>query len=226
MRLKMRFKRATFLLSQFKFTRSLISAQGKVSNQHLLTHSVSGHFKWFNLNPTTTILWVGPIISALQMRRYESEGQQSVCGHTDTWRWWRRIAHVGGCRPMAHARLFPLGGHRQPWSSPRVVWAHSLTFPLRGPYLFAGLSQDTASCLTPRTTAPRRAEVPGLGSGGPALPQISEDEGAGPAPPGQCPGLGGAWHMAWQTKVQSGNQDGSRPGADTWGVFLILGKKV
>ena len=51
-------------------------------------------------------------------------------------------------------------------------------------------------------------EVPGWGLDGPALPQISEDEGVGPAPPGSAQGLVvlGTWRERLKSNQESGRE--------------------
>lgn len=208
-----------------EFTRSLTSAQGKVNNQHLLTHNVSGRFKWFNLNPTTTILRVGTIISVLWMRHYEPEGQQSVCAHR-VGRWWRRSADIGRCRPTAHAPTLPLGGHP---TGPDLHpgWSEHTAWPSCWVAHICSLDYHRTPPLLPDPQGPphHAVGVPGWGPGGPALPQVSEDEGMGPAPLCGAQGLAVLGTWCERLNVESGIRMGADR-TDTWGVFLILGKKV
>lgn len=194
MRLKMRFKRATFLTSQISNLQSLISAQRKVSNQHLLTHSVSGHFKWFNLNPTTTILWVGPIISALQMGATSQRVNKCLWSLPQTWGGGGEELHTWvGAGPWHTPRLFPWVGIAQALIFTQGGLGTQLTFPLRGPiFVYWIITGHFSPAWPPRTTAPR-SRGPRLGSGWSCT--ASDFWGwrrAGPAPPGSAQGLAGA----------------------------------
>lgn len=89
---------------------------------------------------------------------------------------------------------------------------------------FLGFHRTPPLLPAPKDHSTTQGEVPGWGPAGPALPQISEDEGVGPAPLCGVQGLAALGTWCERLNVESAIRTGA-DGADTSGVFLILGKK-
>lgn len=149
------------------------------------------------------------------MRHYESEGQQSVCGHTNTGRWWRRSADGTGAGPRHTSRLFPWVGIAQALIFTQGGLSTQPDLPAGWPIFFCwSFTGHRLSCLTPKDHSTTQWGLPGWGPGGAALPQISEDEGTGPAPPCGVQGLAVLGTWCERLNVESGIRTGA-DGADT-----------
>ena len=149
------------------------------------------------------------------MRHYESEGQQSVCGHTNTGRWCRRSADGTGAGPQHTSRLFPWVGIAQALIFTQGGLSTQPDLPAGWPIIFCWIfTGHRLSCLTPKDHSTMQWGLPGRGPGGAALPQISEDEGVGPAPPCGVQGLAVLGTWCERLNVESGIRTGA-DGADT-----------
>lgn len=101
---------------------------------------------------------------------------------------------------IAQALIFTQGGLNTQPDLP-AGWPISVCWIITGHRL---------SCLTPKDHRTTQWGVPGWGPGGPALPQISEDEGMGPAP--LCGAQGSAVLGTWCKRLNV--ESGIRTGAD------------
>ena len=101
---------------------------------------------------------------------------------------------------IAQALIFTQGGLNTQPDLP-AGWPISVRWIITGHRL---------SCLTPKDHRTTQWGVPGWGPGGPALPQISEDEGMGPAP--LCGAQGLAVLGTWCKRLNV--ESGIRTGAD------------